>query len=539
MISGGTAAIADVVILYVLTDGLDIWYLISSIIAFLFAFLVSFYLQKFWTFRDNSRDRIKQQAAVYLILGIVNLAVNSSGIYFLVEIFGTWYLLAQIIIGAVVATYNFLLYKFFIFTSDKKAGAHKNILIATGIFSPDIGGPATYTKTLCEELPKFGWEVKVVTYSDDTNAECRIKNVELRMQSVEVLRVSRQQNKLLRYCKYFWQILHLLNWANIVYAQGPVSEGLPVYWACKLRGRKYILKIVGDYAWEQFQNAKCTRLAGAKPRRRINPSRVGEPSRAEVENTEFISLDEFQKRKFDAKTERKRKVEYKVAQNAEKIIVPSVYLKKIVAGWGVAEEKITVIYNAVEFADVKAIYKPSGEKRIVSVGRLVPWKGMEMFIEIAEKLQIADCRLQILIIGDGPQRQALQVKSQKSKVKSQIKFLGALSHDKTLAYMKAADIFALNTGYEGLPHTILEAMYCGTPVITTPVGGNTEVVANGENGLLVDYNNKEQWQTAILKILKDNSLAQTLARNAKGSLAKFNQKSMIGQTIAELNKLIN
>jgi len=169
----------------------------------------------------------------------------------------------------------------------------------------------------------------------------------------------------------------------------------------------------------------------------------------------------------------------------------------------------------------------------------VPWKGMEMFIEIAEKLQIADCRLQILIIGDGPQRQALQVKSQKSKVKSQIKFLGALSHDKTLAYMKVADIFALNTGYEGLPHTILEAMYCGTPVITTPVGGNTEVIANGENGLLVDYDNKEQWQTAILKILKDNNLAQTLTRNAKGSLAKFNQKSMIGQTIAELNKLIN
>jgi len=134
-----------------------------------------------------------------------------------------------------------------------------------------------------------------------------------------------------------------------------------------------MLKVVGDYAWEQ-----------------MNVSKKQQNKKTTKQN--FVTLDEFQHKSFDSTTERKRKIERRVARNADKIIVPSWYLKKIVKQWGIAEDKITIIYNAVDLAAVAPkvsetstrFRKPKnpGEKWLVSVGRLVPWKGMDMLIEI-------------------------------------------------------------------------------------------------------------------------------------------------------------
>src|SRR3990167_9111853 len=265
----------------------------------------------------------------YVISGgtaaVFNLGLNTLLLYLAVEVWHVWYLAAQFVIMGALAFMNFVINKTVTFRHENKDG--KNILIATGIFPPDIGGPATYTKILSEELPKLGWEVKVVTYSDEDIKTLKHKNI--KTNDAAVFQISRKQHIFLRYFQYFWQVLKLLNCANIVYAQGPVSEGLPTYWACKLRGRKYVLKVVGDYAWEQMQ-----------------VSRKQENKKTEKQG--FISLDEFQNKKFDARTERKRRIEILVARNADKVIVPSQYLKKIIKGWGVKENKINVIYNAAE-----------------------------------------------------------------------------------------------------------------------------------------------------------------------------------------------
>jgi glycosyltransferase involved in cell wall biosynthesis/putative flippase GtrA len=512
VIAGGTSAVVDLGLLYIFTEIIGLWYLFSAAIAFIFGLLASFTLHKFWTFREHSLRRMKKQFIFFSALSVLNVCLNIILLYLAVDVLHIWYMAAQFVIMGMLALLNFALNKTVTFRHENKTG--KNILIATGIYPPDIGGPATYTKTLYEELPKLAWGVKVITYSDMSKLEVRSKKSE------NIYCVSRKQSKFLRYFKYFWQVLKLLNWANTVYVQGPVSEGWPVYWACKLRGRRYILKVVGDYAWEQFQNSE---------RRDVALPRL---------NTEFVTVDEFQNKKFDAKTERKRKIEQKVAQNAYQIIVPSEYLKKIVMQWGVAAEKITVVYNAVEFQDVQAIDKPAGEKWLVSVGRLVPWKGMDTLIEIMPALLQLEPNLKLKIIGDGPEREKLEVRSKKLEVNGKVRMLGRLTHEQTLAYLKAADVFVLNTGYEGLPHTVLEAMYCGVPVITTPSGGNGEVIQNGSNGLLVEYNNLEQWQEAILKLLRDENLVRTFVQNAKENLIKFQRQMMIETVVQIFSQLM-
>ena len=112
-----------------------------------------------------------------------------------------------------------------------------------------------------------------------------------------------------------------------------------------------------------------------------------------------------------------------------------------------------------------------------------------------------------------------------------IAFRGNLQHEKVLEYLAAADVFALNTSYEGLSHQILEAMAVGCPVVTTDVGGNPELIKDGESGFLVKFNDKNALKSTILKILNDMALAQKLAENAQKKAGEFSKERMINETI--------
>ena len=102
------------------------------------------------------------------------------------------------------------------------------ILIATGIYPPEIGGPATYSKLLYDTLPSHNIEVEVLPYRE-------VKNVP----------------KIFRHFWYFLKVLRKGRGVDIVYAQDPVSVGLPSAIAALVLRKSFLLKIVGDYAWEQ------------------------------------------------------------------------------------------------------------------------------------------------------------------------------------------------------------------------------------------------------------------------------------------------
>ena len=115
IIAGGTAAATNLAILIFMTDVLNIYYLISTTVAFIIAYFVSFYLQKFWTFRDNSRDQIVKQMSVYFMVGVVNLGINDGGMYVLVDKVKLHHIPSQIIMGALIAIGSFMIYRFIIF----------------------------------------------------------------------------------------------------------------------------------------------------------------------------------------------------------------------------------------------------------------------------------------------------------------------------------------------------------------------------------------------------------------------------------------
>ena len=115
LISGGTSTVVDLIFLYIFTDILKIYYLTSAVLAYILAFFISFYLQKFWTFRDNGKEKIYQQLGLYLSVNLLNLGINTYGMFILVSKLDLNYILAQIIMGGFIAIISFTCYRFIIF----------------------------------------------------------------------------------------------------------------------------------------------------------------------------------------------------------------------------------------------------------------------------------------------------------------------------------------------------------------------------------------------------------------------------------------
>lgn len=362
------------------------------------------------------------------------------------------------------------------------------ILIATGIYPPKIGGPATYSKLLFDELPKRGIDVEVLSFD-------------------EVIKYP----KLIRHFIYFFKVLSRSRGCEIIYLQDPASVGLPGILASKLLGKKAVLKIVGDYAWEQG-----SQRFGVKD-----------------------SLDVFCKKSsgYGIRVRILKLIQKFVAKSVHTIIVPSNYLKGVVKAWGIGEEKIIVIYNSFDVPEGLATSQHKIElskKVILSIGRLVPWKGFDTLIclmpEILNKVPDAS----LVIVGDGPDYKKLSDLIKEKKLEDCINLTGRLSHDVLLSYIKASTVFVLNTGYEGLSHQILEVMALGVPVITTNVGGNGEIITNGKDGVLVEYNNKEELLSNIVRLLTHSSNREKLVKSGFERVSDFGVDKMLNKLMEVL-----
>ncbi|MCR4334672.1 MAG: glycosyltransferase [Patescibacteria group bacterium] len=119
IISGGTAAFVDLVLLYIFNTVFDIHYIYASIMAFIVAFFVSFILQKFWTFKNLSKENIHKQVVMYLGSSLFGLSLNTLLMYIFVDYFHLFVLLSQIFAGGLVACCSFFISKKLIFKYDK------------------------------------------------------------------------------------------------------------------------------------------------------------------------------------------------------------------------------------------------------------------------------------------------------------------------------------------------------------------------------------------------------------------------------------
>ncbi|PJF37060.1 MAG: hypothetical protein CUN49_02160 [Candidatus Thermofonsia Clade 1 bacterium] len=374
------------------------------------------------------------------------------------------------------------------------------VLIASGIFHPDSGGPATYLYSLLPALQERGYQFHVLAYGD---APCD-------GYGYPVERISFKQSAPQRWLRYARRYAELAAQSDLIYVN---TLGLP---RPKVN-KPLVLKIVGDYAWER-----------ALQRGWIAPD---------------TDLDAFQKRRdlphvawFKARRARE-------ARAADKIIVPSVHLRRLVSGWRVPPERIQLIYNAPE-PTLRAPSLSQAEARqklgwqldgryLLSVGRLIALKGVQHLIQALAAVP----SVRLIVAGDGEFLPHLRRRAEECGVAARVQFLGKVPHAQMSLLMRAADYVAIYSSTEGLSHTLLEALQVGTPVIASARGGNPEIVQHGVNGLLVPHPDLPALQAALQHAFS-GGVRDALAANSALGMERFSWQTLVEQTDAALRAVL-
>ncbi len=178
---------------------------------------------------------------------------------------------------------------------------------------------------------------------------------------------------------------------------------------------------------------------------------------------------------------------------------------------GVApKNKISLLRNGIDVsrfasrpgirADTRQSLKLGNTFTYLAVGRLDDQKDFSTMLRAFALSK--DKQSKLLIVGEGPHLEMLQDFTQELKLESRVQFLGVRSDVPDL--MQAADAYLMSSVMEGLPMVLLEAAASGLPIITTDVGGNREIVLEGENGFLVPHSNPEALAKAIQTLTKTN-----------------------------------
>ncbi|MEM6281943.1 MAG: glycosyltransferase family 4 protein [Chloroflexota bacterium] len=372
------------------------------------------------------------------------------------------------------------------------------LLITTGIFHPESGGPATYLYHLLPHLQANGFDVQVLTYGDPSPDDAATY-------PYPVTRIPRVTMPL-RIANYYSAATQLMKWADMIYSH---SALLPLPPTRKPR----VIKIVGDQAWERAVNRKWI--------------------------AQSTDIDHFQVRRTHHPMVRYlKRARRRAVVKARGVIVPSEYLKRMVNNWGASASRIQVIYNALPQTHTSPLTRTQARETlgldaqrpmVLCVARLTPWKGVDDFI-VAMR-DVPD--MQLIVAGDGEFRGPLEQFAVDMGVAERVRFLGRVPREQVAQYMKAADYVGLYSGYEGLSHVLLESLSAGTPIIASKKGGNPEVVQHNVNGLLVKWDDVDALSLALQTAFSPGKRDE-LAANSHIGIERFAYDRMVTNTATVL-----
>jgi colanic acid/amylovoran biosynthesis glycosyltransferase len=176
----------------------------------------------------------------------------------------------------------------------------------------------------------------------------------------------------------------------------------------------------------------------------------------------------------------------------------------------------------------------SGIFEILCIGRLTPAKGQHVLIDAVEVLISRGRRVQLRIVGAGPDDESLRQSASRLKDPAAVKFEGAVNQDSIRALYASADIFCLPSFAEGIPIVLMEAMAMEVPCVTTHITGIPELIRNGVDGLLVAPSDLDGLANAIETLMDDRALRQLIGRNGRMRiLEKFELHRNVRQLASE------
>jgi glycosyltransferase involved in cell wall biosynthesis len=356
------------------------------------------------------------------------------------------------------------------------------VLVVSGIWPPDVGGPASHAPQVAAFLLARGHEVAVVTTAREQPAP----------QPYPVHWISRSLPKGLVHVRTGLEVTRRARAADVVYTTGMFGRSAA---GAVLARRPYVIKLTADPAFERAR------------RRGIVDGGV----------------DEFQAEDGGLKVRVLRGARDAELRGAAHVFTPSTWLSELAVSWGVGAARVSVLPNP---APVLPVLPPREELRasfgmngatLAFAGRLTAQKALEVALEALARVD----DVALLIAGEGDRRGPLEAKTAELGLGSRVRFLGAVPRERIVELFRAADATVLSSSWENFPHTVVESLAAGTPVLATATGGVAEVVRDGVNGLLVPSGDPEALAAAIRRYLGDEELRARLRDAAAPSVVEY------------------
>ena len=349
------------------------------------------------------------------------------------------------------------------------------ILVTVGIFPPDIGGPATFVPKIAKYFQdELNYEIEILTLSDNKNSNIN--------DDFSVKRIDRNLPIIYRWLKTIFTIYKLGKNKDLIFVNGLGTETTIANIFLK---KKIIRKVVGDPVWE----------------RAYSKAKISE------------SFDEFQVKNYGFSISLQKKVRSFSIKKSNIVVTPSKHLKNFILNLGF-KNKIEIINNGVFIPEENTNIFTNDQINITIVSRLVSHKNIKKIIRAISDLN--DPLIYLNIIGDGPELNKLQKISLESNNKDNIIIHGKLNRDDINHIFLKSDIYIQASNYEGLPHSLLEAMSYGIPVLCTPVGECKEILGNEDRGYILDLPvSKNNIKSKISEIIGEKNIA-----NKKGERGK-------------------
>ncbi len=231
----------------------------------------------------------------------------------------------------------------------------------------------------------------------------------------------------------------------------------------------------------------------------------------------------------------------KLYPTADRIIAVSEGLRKyLLENIALPPDKVTTLYNPCNLNEVETLslqevdhpWFASTIPIIINVARLVEQKDHETLVRAFQKVLLKKTA-RLLIVGDGPLKIKLETMVAKLELNDSVCFLGF--ENNPYRYVSKAKVFVLTSRSEGFGNVILEAMSCGTPVISTDCPwGPKEIIEHGQSGYLVPLGDEATLTKRILSVLEQDPPTDSLVENAKGAIQKFDLPNVIEKFLALL-----
>ncbi|MCP9487198.1 MAG: glycosyltransferase family 4 protein [Gaiellaceae bacterium MAG52_C11] len=372
------------------------------------------------------------------------------------------------------------------------------VLIVSGIWPPDVGGPASHSPELAAWLHGGGHRVEVLTTATAAPT----------VEAYPVHWIGRGLPPGTRHAAFALRLALLARATDVVYVNSVLTRGVS---GARVARKPVVVKLTDDPAYERARRFGL--FAG--------------------------DLDGFQRFDGGPRVRALRALRDAALRGASLVVCPSAYLREHALGWGLRPERVVVVENATpELPDLPTREEARADFDIdgpllAFAGRLGPAKALE--VTLAALAELADVTL--LLAGDGPGRASLERQAAELGLGERVRFLGALGRDEVLRLFRAADAAVLSSAWENFPHTLVEALAVGTPVVATVVGGVPEIVRDGENGLLVLPGDPAALAAALRRYLGDAHLQQRLCAGAAASVEHLRPERVYGRLEALLTQV--